>query len=72
LSSGYSVFKSKTSGRLAILAELVMIDSYSVTHSLQPRKDSDGNIIDGSFDIIIHTDVSPKLNKDNYNTAPKL
>ena len=72
LSSGYSVFKSKTSGKLAILAELVMIDSYSVTHSLQPRKDLDGNIIDGSFDIIIHTDVSPKLNKDNYNTAPKL
>jgi hypothetical protein len=34
LSSGYSVFKSKTSGKLAILAELIMVDSYSVTHSL--------------------------------------
>jgi len=34
LNSGYSVFKSKTSGKLAILAELIMIDSYSVTHSL--------------------------------------
>ena len=34
LSSGYNVFKSKTSGKLAILAELIMIDSYSVTHSI--------------------------------------
>jgi hypothetical protein len=34
VSSGYNVFKSKTSGRLAILAELIMIDSYNVTHSL--------------------------------------
>jgi hypothetical protein len=37
LSSGYSVFKSKTSGKLAILAELIMVDSYSITHSVQPR-----------------------------------
>lgn len=72
LSSGYSVFKSKTSGKLAILAELIMIDSYSVTHSLQPKKDTLGNIIEGSFDIIIHTDVSPLLNKENYYIAPKL
>jgi hypothetical protein len=34
LSSGYSVFKEKTSGKLAILAELITIDSYSVTHSI--------------------------------------
>jgi hypothetical protein len=35
LSSGYNVFRSKISGRLALLAELVMIDSFSVTYSLE-------------------------------------
>lgn len=72
LSSGYSVFKSKTSGKLAILAELIMVDSYSVTHSLEPKKDESGEIIEGSFDIIIHTEVTPEINKNNYNTVPKL
>jgi hypothetical protein len=67
LSSGYSVFKSKTSGKLAILAELITIDSYSVTHSLQPKEDSEG-----SFDIIIHTEVEPKITSENYNIVPKL
>lgn len=72
VSSGYNVFKSKTSGRLAILAELIMIDSYNVTHSLQPTKDADNNIIEGKFDIILHTEVSPELNSNNYSQAPKL
>jgi hypothetical protein len=49
-----------------------MIDSYSVTHSLQPKKDEVGDIIEGAFDIIIHTDVTPQLNKKNYNLIPKL
>lgn len=72
LSSGYSVFKSKTSGKLAILAELITIDSYSVTHGLTPTKDSSGTDVLGSFDVIIHTDVTPVLDDYNYNTAPKL
>jgi hypothetical protein len=59
LNSGYSVFKSKTSGKLAILAELIMIDSYSVTHSIIPRKNAADEIIEGAFDIVIHTDVEP-------------
>lgn len=54
LSSGYNVFKSKTSGKLALLAELITIDSYSVTHSIVPKDDSKTE-----FDIIIHTEVSP-------------
>lgn len=66
LSSGYNVFKSKTSGKLAILAELVMIDSYAVTHSLKPR----GN--EGEFDIIIHTDITPQITEENNATAPKV
>lgn len=72
LSSGYNVFKAKTSGKLAILAELIMIDSYSVTHSLQPQVDESGNTINGAFDVILHTEVEPKLNKDNYYISPKL
>ena len=67
ISSGYSVFKSKTSGKLAILAELIMIDSYSVTHSVKAKSGSDTE-----FDIILHTDVSPKLNAENYFQEPKL
>ena len=72
LSSGYSVFKAKTSGKLAILAELIMIDSYSVTHSVQPRVDEFGNSVEGMFDVILHTEVTPELNEQNYDLAPKL
>lgn len=72
VSSGYNVFKSKTSGRLALLAELVMIDSYAVTHSLRPTKDAEGNTIPGQFDVFIHTEVSPNLTVSNFATAPKL
>ena len=65
LSSGYSVFKQKTSGKLALLAELIMIDSYSVTHSLVPNNK-------GGFDIVIHSDVSPTIDNTNWSVAPKL
>ena len=66
LSSGYSVFKEKTSGKLAILAELITIDSYSVTHSIQQTENP------GVFDIILHTEVSPELTSDTYYQNPKL
>lgn len=66
LSSGYSVFRSKTSGKLAILAELIMIDSYSVTHSIKPNEEE--NI----FDVIIHTEVEPSVTTQNFVTVPKL
>ena len=72
LSSGYSVFKSKTSGKLAILAELIMIDSYNVTHSLVPKKNSYGHVVEGAFDIVIHTEITPEVTGANYNTVPKL
>lgn len=72
LNSGYSVFKSKTSGKLAILAELIMVDSYSVTHSIIPRKNVADEIIEGAFDIVIHTDVEPVVTQSNYNQVAKL
>lgn len=80
LSSGYNVFRSKTSGKLALLAELVMIDSYSVTHKVQPKiREADNTVDSGSFDIIIHTDVSASVpgnnilpNVDIYDVIPKL
>lgn len=65
LQSGYSVFKQKTSGKLALLAELIMIDSYAVTHSLVPN-DKNG------FDIILHHEVSPVVDSKNWLTVPKL
>ena len=70
--SGYSVFKSKSSGKLAILAELVTIDSYDVTYSVQQRYDDDGDVIAGSYDVDIHTSVLPTLTIDNYDYTPKL
>ena len=72
LNSGFSVFKSKTSGKLAILAELIMVDSYSVTHSVKPRVDRNGEIIEGNFDIIIHTEVTPEITTSNFTQVPKL
>ena len=73
LSSGFSVFKSKTSGKLAILAELIMIDSYSVTHSIIPKKNEEGYSLDGKFDICIYTEVSPNTNDPSkYLYTPKL
>ncbi len=65
LSSGYSVFKSKTSGKLAILAELIMIDSYSVTHRIV--QDS-SNV----FKVVAYTEVSYETAFQKYNTIPKL
>jgi hypothetical protein len=59
------VFKSKTSGKLAILAELVSIDSYSVTHSVQPRYDKDNKVT--AYDVFLHHDVTP-----NDSDSPKL
>lgn len=70
LSSGYSIFKSKTSGKLAILAELIMIDSYDVTHSIEPRLENGQET--GKYDLIIHTEVSPKVTTNNYTQVPKL
>jgi hypothetical protein len=71
LNSGYNVFKSKTSGKLAILAELLTIDSYSVTHSIQP-KTSNGVTMEGVFDIILHTEITPEITESNYAVIPKL
>ena len=65
LTSGYNVFKSKTSGQLSLLAELVMIDEYSVTHEIVPSTY-------GKFDILIHTEVAPEVNANNYIYIPKL
>ena len=65
--SGYNVFKSKTSGKLAILAELIMVDSYSVTHSIKQNP-----LRDNQFDIYIHTEIEPQLTNDNYASCPKL
>lgn len=49
-----------------------MVDSYSVTHNLIPKVDDYGSPVEGAFDIVIHTEVTPEVNALNYNTVPKL
>jgi hypothetical protein len=49
-----------------------MIDSYSVTHSVVPKKDRHDNVLPGEFDIVIHTEVLPELTSENFLTCPKL
>lgn len=65
LSSGFNVFKSKHSGKLGILAEVVEIDGFSVTHYL--RSDSNGDL-----NVNLSFDVTPHLTEENFSTAPKL
>jgi hypothetical protein len=65
------VFKSKTSGRLAILAELIMIDSFSVTHGLVPKV-IDGKVVEGRYDIMLYPEITPEVTNANYLTVPKL
>lgn len=75
LSSGYNVFKSKTSGKLAILAELITVDSYSVTHSVVPKKTNIEGVdqaVDGYYDVFIHTEIEPEVTASNYTTVPKV
>ena len=75
LSSGYNVFKSKTSGKLAILAELITVDSYSVTHSVVPKKttiEGSEQTVDGHYDVFIHTEIEPEVTVSNYTTVPKV
>ena len=81
LSSGYNVFKSKTSGKLALLAELITIDSYAVTHSVLPRKRTgDSAQLSGEYKIVIHTEVGANIpNSQNiiyinnpFDLIPKL
>lgn len=72
LSSGYSVFKSKTSGKLAILAELIAIDSYSVTHKVEEIEDENGQVIPDKYNIILYPEVSCEETENKYGITPKL
>ena len=55
-----------------------MIDSYSVTHSIKPAKIQTETETEtetktrNTFDIIIHTEVSPSLTENNVGKVPKL
>ena len=67
VSSGYSVFKQKTSGKLAILAELIMVDSCSVTHKIIP----DDNKKDW-YNLVLHIETSSENAKQKYGIIPQL
>lgn len=65
-SSGYNVFKSKISGKLAILAELIMVDSYSVTHKIEATSNPN------EYDIILDIETSSEDTYQKYNIVPQL
>lgn len=69
LSSGYNIFKEKTSGKLAILAELVTINTFSLTHSII-KENSDADYY--NFSVILHPEVTPQVDSENYSYIPKL
>lgn len=71
-SSGYNVFKSKISGKLAILAELITVDSYSVTHKIKPQIDSDGNVKPNWYDVILSIEASSQDAYNKYSVIPDL
>ena len=66
LSSGYNVFKSKTSGKLAILAELITIDSYSITHDVEKTNDK------YTYNINLYPEIFPDITNDSQKIIPKL
>ena len=72
LSSGYSVFKSKTSGKLAILAELIAVDSYSVTHRVEEIKDENNQTVSDKYNVILYPEVSCDETNNKYGVTPKL
>jgi hypothetical protein len=43
LSSGYSIFQSKVSGKLALLIELEKITGFSCTHTIYGKEGSESN-----------------------------
>lgn len=67
VSSGYSVFKQKTSGKLAILSELIMVDSYSVTHKILTDP-TDQNL----YNLVLHIETSSENAKQKYGVIPQL
>lgn len=71
LSSGYNVFRSKISGKLALLAELIMIDSFSVTYSLEEKfQDENQNPINNTYSITLHPEISTDESTAKYSINP--
>ena len=66
LNSGYSVFQSKVSGKLAILAELERIDSFNCTYSVYKTNES----VTGSIEYInysIYLNCNWKTSNNDVN-----
>lgn len=66
LNSGYSVFQSKVSGKLAILAELERIDSFNCTYSVYKTRE----IVSGNIEYInysIYLNCNWKTSNNDVN-----
>ena len=66
LSSGYSVYQSKISGKLALLIELEKIEGFSCTYTIY-SKNTIINTITNSKNTIVNTITDNKNNTDNKN-----
>lgn len=69
LSSGYSVFQSKVSGKLAILIELERIESFNSTYEIYTKQEKSNNQKSAQADTVItnivnKTDVTDLTYKD--------
>lgn len=70
ISSAYSIFQSKVSGKLAILAELEKINGFSCTHNvyITDKVEKSG---EKSGEKIYHTYLNVSWESDNPNINPK-
>lgn len=66
-SSGYSIFQSKNSGKLAILGELEQINSFNCAYSVVPQSITKGkdDIIYQSYNIYLHVSWTSDSNDIN-------
>ena len=62
IDSAYSIFQSKNSGKLALVAELESIKSFNCTYSINTKRNS----LNNSCNIYLHT----SWDTDNYNINP--
>ena len=69
LNSGYSVFQSKVSGKLAILIELERIESFNSTYEIYTKQKKSNNQKSAQEDTIITNIVNkPSITEDSDNS----
>lgn len=68
LSSGYSVFQSKVSGKLAILIELERIESFNSTYEIYTKQEKSNNQESAQADTVITNIVTKPSKTEDFDT----